>query len=163
MFKLTLAALLLSITAAQTFSITQSKNDDKPNATETTKHVDADNTKLVWQCFELEKLLDKRQEQEKAYLEFLRVSSLNCGIYVLGEGAKDGQSPHKQDELYYIIKGKAILRVGNEDQAVKTGSIVYVAREIEHQFHSIEEELTVLVFFATGPIEDFYDKAKSGD
>jgi quercetin dioxygenase-like cupin family protein len=31
---------------------------------------------------------------------------------------------------------------------VQAGSIVYVAKNVEHRFHSIEEELTVLVFFA---------------
>jgi quercetin dioxygenase-like cupin family protein len=33
------------------------------------------------------------------------------------------------------------------NRAVQTGSIVYVAKNVEHRFHSIEEELTVLVFF----------------
>lgn len=29
----------------------------------------------------------------------------------------------------------------------QTGPIVYVVKNVEHRFHSIEEELTVLVFF----------------
>jgi quercetin dioxygenase-like cupin family protein len=32
---------------------------------------------------------------------------------------------------------------------VQAGSIVYVAKNVEHRFHSIDEELTVLVFFAS--------------
>jgi quercetin dioxygenase-like cupin family protein len=31
---------------------------------------------------------------------------------------------------------------------VHAGSIIYVAKNMDHHFHSIEEELTVLVFFA---------------
>jgi quercetin dioxygenase-like cupin family protein len=40
------------------------------------------------------------------------------------------------------------MRVGDEDRAVGAGSIIYVAANVEHRFHSIEEELKVLVFFA---------------
>jgi len=38
--------------------------------------------------------------------------------------------------------------VFGKDRAVQAGSIVYVAKNVEHRFYSIEEELTVLVFFA---------------
>ncbi len=34
------------------------------------------------------------------------------------------------------------------NRAVQAGSILYVAKNVEHRFHSIEEELTMLVFFA---------------
>ena len=40
-------------------------------------------------------------------------------------------------------------RIGaDEDREVQAGSVVYVAKTVEHRFHSIEEELRVLVFFA---------------
>ena len=47
-----------------------------------------------------------------------------------------------------MVRGKAQIRVADEDGAVQAGSIVYVAKNVEHRFHSIEEGLTVLVFFA---------------
>ncbi len=105
----------------------------------------------AFQTFELEELLAQREESDRAYLPFLNVDSLNCGIYVLKAGAFDGQSPHDDEEVYYIIKGKGVLRVDGDDQLVKPGSIVYVQAGIEHQFHSIDEDLTMLVFFAKGP------------
>jgi hypothetical protein len=40
------------------------------------------------------------------------------------------------------------IKVADEDRAVQSGSMVYVAKQVEHRFHSIEEELSVLVFFA---------------
>jgi mannose-6-phosphate isomerase-like protein (cupin superfamily) len=70
------------------------------------------------------------------------------GVYVLPAGGTDPQSPHTEDEVYYVVRGKAQIRVENEDRLVQAGSIVYVAKNVEHRFHSIEEELTVLVFFA---------------
>ena len=104
-----------------------------------------------YQAFELEDLLAQREKSERAYHSFLNVDSLRCGIFVLKAGAFDGQSPHDDDEVYYIIKGKAVLRVEGDDQLVKGGSIVYVKAGVEHQFRSIDEDLTILVFFAEGP------------
>jgi quercetin dioxygenase-like cupin family protein len=46
------------------------------------------------------------------------------------------------------VKGKARIKVGNEDHPVQPGSIVFVEKNVEHRFHSIEEDLEVLVFFA---------------
>ena len=42
----------------------------------------------------------------------------------------------------------ASIHVGEADQSVVPGSIVYVAANVVHFFHDISEDLTVLVFFA---------------
>jgi mannose-6-phosphate isomerase-like protein (cupin superfamily) len=70
------------------------------------------------------------------------------GVYVLPAGGTDPQLPHTEDEVYYVVSGKAQIKVADEDRAVQAGSIVYVAKNMEHRFHAIEEELTILVFFA---------------
>ena len=100
------------------------------------------------EAFELTQLIAQRQAGDKLYLEFLKVPDLSMGLYVLPAGGIDPQSPHTEDEVYYVVSGKARIKVGAEDQAVQAGSIVYVAKNVEHKFHSIAEELTVLVFFA---------------
>jgi len=41
-----------------------------------------------------------------------------------------------------------MIRVGTEKQAVKPGSIIYVAASVDHSFNDIQEDLEVLVFFA---------------
>jgi uncharacterized RmlC-like cupin family protein len=53
-----------------------------------------------------------------------------------------------EDELYYVVKGKARMRAGAEDRSLEPGHIVFVAAHVEHRFYDIAEELTVLVFFA---------------
>ena len=98
--------------------------------------------------FELAQLVSQRKESNKLYLEFLKVPDLSMGLYVLPAGGVDPQSPHTEDEVYYVVNGKAQIKVADEDRAVKAGSIVYVAKNVEHRFHTIEEELTVIVFFA---------------
>lgn len=100
------------------------------------------------QAFELVQLISQQQFSDKPYLEFLRVPDLSMGLYVLPAGGTDPQSPHMEDEVYYVVSGKAKIKVGEEDRDVSTGSIVYVSKNMEHRFHSIEEKLKVLVFFA---------------
>jgi len=100
------------------------------------------------QAYELAELISQRESRDKAYLEFLKVPDLSMGLYVLPAGGTDPQSPHTEDEVYYVVSGKAKIKVADEDRAIQGGSIVYVSKNVEHRFHSIEEELTALVFFA---------------
>jgi mannose-6-phosphate isomerase-like protein (cupin superfamily) len=93
-------------------------------------------------------LKKKQKLSGKRYVEFLRVSAMSAGVYVLPAGATDTQSPHQEDEMYYVVRGRARMRVGTEDQAVSAGSIIFVAAKIEHRFLDIAEELVALVFFA---------------
>jgi len=98
--------------------------------------------------FQISQLLGQREREGKRYLEFLRVPAMSAGIYVLPAGGKDGQQPHQQDEMYYVIQGRARLKSGSEDRAVGPGTVIFVAADAEHHFHDIAEELTLLVFFA---------------
>ncbi len=100
------------------------------------------------QSFELNQLISQREASNKLYLEFLKVPDMSMGLYVLPADGTDPQSPHTEDEVYYVVSGRAQILVADENRDVQAGSIVYVAKNIAHRFHSIEEELTVLVFFA---------------
>ena len=100
------------------------------------------------QAFELADLISQQKDSNKLFLEFLKVPDLSMGLYVLPVGGTDSQSPHTEDEVYYIVSGRAKIQVADEDRDVGAGSIVYVAKNVEHRFHSIEEELKVIVFFA---------------
>ncbi len=100
------------------------------------------------QAFELTDLMRQHAKDGRLYLEFLNVPELSVGVYQLPAGGTDPQSPHTEDEVYYVARGKARIKVADEDRPVQAGSIVYVAKNVEHRFHSIEEDLTVVVFFA---------------
>jgi mannose-6-phosphate isomerase-like protein (cupin superfamily) len=90
----------------------------------------------------------RRAQSGKRYLEFLRVPAMSAGVYVLPAGGADPQSPHQEDEMYFVVRGRARMRAGSEDQPVSQGSIVFVAAGVEHRFHDITEDLVVLVYFA---------------
>jgi quercetin dioxygenase-like cupin family protein len=98
--------------------------------------------------FDTSQLVKQRADSLRLYQEFLRVPAMSAGVYVLPAGALDPQHPHKEDEMYYVIRGKARMRVGKEDRAVSSGSIIFVEAQAEHRFYDITEELVVLVFFA---------------
>ena len=100
------------------------------------------------QAYELDQVISQRVDTNKLYLEFLKVPDLSMGIYVLPAGGTDPQSPHTEDEVYYVVSGKAQILVAEENRDVQAGSVVYVEKNVAHRFHSIEEELTLLVFFA---------------
>jgi mannose-6-phosphate isomerase-like protein (cupin superfamily) len=98
--------------------------------------------------FEISGLVKQREQQGRRYFEFLRRDVMSAGVYVLPEGGTDPQKPHKEDELYYVVSGRARMKVAAEDHEVKAGSVIFVAADVEHRFYDIMEELVVLVFFA---------------
>lgn len=98
--------------------------------------------------FEIADIDQQHAVSGKGYLEFFSVPDVSLGLYVLEAGAVDTQTPHNEDEVYYILSGRAIIHVGGEDREVQPGSIVFVAKHVEHRFHSITDQLRTLVFFA---------------
>ena len=98
--------------------------------------------------FHLDDLGRQHTAKGKRYLEFLRVPAMSAGVYVLPKGGRDPQKPHREDEMYYVVRGRARMKIGSEDADVRTGSVIFVEAEVEHRFYDIEEELEVLVFFA---------------
>jgi mannose-6-phosphate isomerase-like protein (cupin superfamily) len=98
--------------------------------------------------FHVDDLNRQRSEKGKLYLEFLRVPAMSAGVYVLPKGGADPQKPHREDEMYYVVRGRARMQIGSENAKVRAGSVIFVEAGVEHRFYDIEEELEVLVFFA---------------
>ena len=103
----------------------------------------------AWQVFHLSQVLGKLTDKDVEYLEFMRVPALSCGIYSLKAGSRDMQGPHDEDEIYYVLEGRAHLRVEEEDHEVRPGDVLYVRATSEHSFFEIKEDMTLLVFFAS--------------
>jgi mannose-6-phosphate isomerase-like protein (cupin superfamily) len=82
------------------------------------------------------------------YHEFVRVPALSAGCYRLAVGETDPQTPHLEDELYYVLRGHATFHSGSETVPVGPGSILFVPARLPHGFQDITEALEVLVVFA---------------
>jgi quercetin dioxygenase-like cupin family protein len=100
------------------------------------------------QIFDLPTLLAQQQQAGRPYHEFLRVPEMSLGLYVLPAGGVDPQQPHSEAEAYYVVSGQAHVTVGIDTHAVAPGSLVFVPAGVEHRFHDIASDLTLLVFFA---------------
>jgi mannose-6-phosphate isomerase-like protein (cupin superfamily) len=57
------------------------------------------------------------------------------------------QTPHAQDELYVIIRGRGILIHEGKRDAFGTGDLLFVAAGTEHHFEDFTEDLAVWVVF----------------
>ena len=90
----------------------------------------------------------QRAASGKLYREFLRVPTMSAGLYVLPAGASDLQRPHHENEIYYVVRGRARFKAEKEDREISAGSVIFVAAEVEHRFYDIQQELTVVVLFA---------------
>jgi mannose-6-phosphate isomerase-like protein (cupin superfamily) len=99
-------------------------------------------------AFHLGELLEQQRGSGRPYLEFLRVESMSAGLYVLPAGGVDPQRPHAEDEVYVVLSGRAMITVRDEERPVSAGSVIFVAKHDDHRFHTIEEDLRVLVLFA---------------
>lgn len=91
---------------------------------------------------------EQRAQSGKSYREFLRVPAMSAGLYVLPAGGTDLQRPHHEDEIYYVVRGRARFQADKEPRELSAGSVIFVAAEVDHRFYDITEELAVLVVFA---------------
>ncbi len=101
------------------------------------------------EAFEIPELDPQPRDSEgHGYIDFFASEKLSVGLSMWPRDTTDRQQPHTEDEVYYVVSGRGAIRVGDEDRPVKPGSLVFVAAGVEHRFHSIEEDLRVLVFWA---------------
>ena len=84
----------------------------------------------------------------RPWLPLLDTATLTLGRYRLAKGAKDGQSPHAQDEVYYVVSGRAKFTAGGETKVIQAGDSVFVPARVVHRFSDIESNLDLLVFFS---------------
>ena len=101
-----------------------------------------------WQVMDLAEIRKRFEGNPVEYLEVLNVPSLSCGLYKLAAGSKDMQAPHDEDEVYFVLEGKARMRLEDEEREVRPGMLLYVGASMEHSFFEIEEDMLLLVLFS---------------
>ena len=100
------------------------------------------------EAFDMPQIAEAHRRNGELYHEFIRANRLSVGLYILEAGATDPQSPHTEEEIYYIVSGSGMIQVGGEDRQVSAGSVIYVDEQVDHRFHSITEDLNIIVVFA---------------
>ncbi len=123
---------------------------EQPASTPTSIENNEDVTK-DWQQFTLAEIETAQAQSGRDYYEFLDEAALQAGVYLLPADSSDNQSPHAQDEIYYILAGEAQIMVDGVDVAVQEGDVVFVKAGIDHRFHTILSNLRTLVIFTNTP------------
>lgn len=100
------------------------------------------------EAFEYGDILAGQRAGKDAYVQFLNRGSMSLGLYLLPAGSQDTQTPHLEDEIYYVVSGRGDILVAGERRPVLPGSIVFVEKHVDHRFVDITEDLSILVFFA---------------
>jgi len=103
---------------------------------------------LIWDHLSTDELKSGLKGNVVKYLEILNVQSMSCGLYYLPEGSKDMQTPHEEDEIYFVLEGRAHISLDEESREVVPGSLLYVKAAVEHNFFEIEEDMLLLVMFS---------------
>ena len=88
----------------------------------------------AWKVFHLDELTQKVQSAEPSFHEFLHMPGLSSAVYRLPVGAKDMQAPHLEDEIYFVVEGKASLKIGDDVKNVGPGSILNRKFSIDDAF-----------------------------
>ena len=102
----------------------------------------------------------------------LKVSSRDTGgdlcIYDTLREQKGGPALHRhhfQDEWFYVIQGKFIVRVGDDTLSLQPGDSAFAPRKIPHTFAMTSDGAgqMLVLFQPAGSIEDFFKQmSKTG-
>lgn len=98
--------------------------------------------------FPLEEIKARRKRAGGLYFEFLRIDTMSAGFYALHAGGVDPQTPHREDEVYFVIRGRGAITIAGRDYPVEPGETIFVSKGVDHRFHSVTEPLELLVVFA---------------
>ncbi len=99
------------------------------------------------QVFNINELSEKVAGGEPRFFEFLRVPTLSAAVYRLPANSRDRQAPHLEEELYFVVAGRAKLRSGERELPVYPGTVLYIPAGSDHSFVNIDEDLTLMVVF----------------
>jgi mannose-6-phosphate isomerase-like protein (cupin superfamily) len=97
---------------------------------------------------DLTRAVEEMRAGAESWREVFRVPDLSLGVYRLARGEADPQTPHTEDEIYYVLSGRGVLRVEERDLPLGPGEVAFVPARAEHRFHAVTEDLTLLVLFA---------------
>lgn len=106
--------------------------------------------------FSLDDFYDSRMLLDNIIAEAETVQ-INEGT--LKGGGKTGGGVHQDNEIYYVVKGDAILTLGDKTCDVKQGSLVFIPGGV---FHALEnksqtEDFVLLTFWMDAKQNDMYE------
>lgn len=98
----------------------------------------------IWEENEkvVRKMLVEREEAETIAMGYVSVKK--------GESTKI-DIHDDEEEIYLILKGRALLMIGDEKQEIEAGSVAYVPRNKKHNMTCLSDENLEYLYFANWP------------
>lgn len=98
--------------------------------------------------FSLDEIARTRKPNDDVWNDFLKRKSMIFGLYMLPKPVNGDQAlTHKWDEVNLVTNGSGKFQVGDQVMDVKAGDIIYVKKGNPHFFHSLQQDLDILIFF----------------
>jgi mannose-6-phosphate isomerase-like protein (cupin superfamily) len=72
-------------------------------------------------AFELDDLIARLDTSRHDFAEFFRAEALSLTVALWPAGGVDDQTPHTEDEVYFVASGRGRIRVAAKDRAVGGG------------------------------------------
>ncbi|MCB1984118.1 MAG: cupin domain-containing protein [Nitrosomonas sp.] len=79
------------------------------------------------------------------FVEALRHGSMSVELYAPKD--TDVQTPHDQDELYFIHTGRGELIIAGERHLFEPGMVFFVPAHVEHRFENFSNDFAAWVVF----------------
>jgi quercetin dioxygenase-like cupin family protein len=75
--------------------------------------------------------------------------TLNVNEGTLKGGCKTGGATHTENEIYYVVKGEAVLHLDDETYDIRPGSLVFIPAGVFHSLDnkSATEDFVLLTFW----------------
>lgn len=76
------------------------------------------------------------------------------GVNTFGPGGEYQAHEHQTPMYYYVIKGRGIMRVGDEERVVERGAWVYTPAGLKHYTKNTGDEDLAYIGFGGNPFRD---------
>jgi len=89
--------------------------------------------------------------------ELVRGENISLHVAIV----RDRIRPHyhrNRDEIYYIVKGRGIMKVNNEVRAIREGDVILIPKKSVHSLENKGEEPLILVFASAPPFAPEEDR-----
>jgi mannose-6-phosphate isomerase-like protein (cupin superfamily) len=81
----------------------------------------------------------------KRYAVALEHGTLEVGVYA--PRGEDPQEPHKQDEIYVVMRGQGTFVHGEVREKFDSGDMLFVPAGVVHRFEDFSDDLAIWVMF----------------
>ncbi len=93
----------------------------------------------------IENSIEELRHSDQYWSSFIKKENFEVGSLRLSPGEKDSQSPHKSDEVYFIISGDGYMNIDGTDFEIKNNHSYFVPKNTSHHFHGNKAE--ILAFY----------------